>query len=161
MDKMLNTQPRRLLARARPRTLLVALFLVSAGYFFLFSSSAPHFHPVPHLQTPESNGNANDKPVDNQVDKVDNHVEQPDSFVDQNKPPGAGFFDVPEVKNKWDVDIEDIRDWKEADDREDYDDVEPGYETDGKDRDAGTISRLLAEKDMRKLWRYSYRITAE
>jgi hypothetical protein len=116
---------------------------------------------VPHLQTPESNGNANDKPVDNQVDKVDNHVEQPDSFVDQNKPPGAGFFDVPEVKNKWDVDIEDIRDWKEADDREDYDDVEPGYETDGKDRDAGTISRLLAEKDMRKLWRYSYRITAE
>ncbi|CAH0053219.1 unnamed protein product [Clonostachys solani] len=162
MDKMLNTQPHRLLARARPRTLLVALFLVSAGYFFLFSSSAPHFHPVPHLQNPESNNNGNDKPVDNQVDNAGNHVDsQPDNFVDQNKPPGAGFFDVPEVKNKWDVDIEDIRDWREADDREDYEDVEPGYETDGKDRDAGTISRLLAEKDMRKLWRYSYRITAD
>ncbi|KAM0458996.1 hypothetical protein ACHAO4_002386 [Trichoderma viride] len=65
-----------------------------------------------------------------------------------------------EMLESWDLNIEDLRQWKDPDDKEDPKDVAPGYETDGKDRDSGTISRLQHEKDMRKMWRYAYKTTA-
>ncbi|PTB39039.1 hypothetical protein M441DRAFT_29331 [Trichoderma asperellum CBS 433.97] len=65
-----------------------------------------------------------------------------------------------EMLESWDLNIEDLRQWKDPDDKEDPNDVAPGYETDGKDRDSGTISRLQHEKDMRKMWRYAYKTTA-
>lgn len=66
-----------------------------------------------------------------------------------------------EMLESWDLNIEDLRQWKDPDDKEDPKDVAPGYETDGKDRDSGTISRLQHEKDMRKMWRYAYKTTAK
>ncbi|UKZ46488.1 hypothetical protein TrVGV298_000692 [Trichoderma virens] len=65
-----------------------------------------------------------------------------------------------EMLDAWDLTIEELRQWKDEGDKENYDDVAPGYETDGKGRDSGTISRLQHEKDMRKMWRYAYRTTA-
>lgn len=66
-----------------------------------------------------------------------------------------------EMLESWDLNIEDLRQWKDPDDKEDPNDVAPGYETDGKDRDSGSISRLQHEKDMRKMWRYAYKTTAK
>jgi hypothetical protein len=66
-----------------------------------------------------------------------------------------------EMLESWDLNIEDLRQWKDPADKEDPNDVAPGYETDGKDRDSGTISRLQHEKDMRKMWRYAYKTTAK
>lgn len=66
-----------------------------------------------------------------------------------------------EMLESWDLSIEDLRQWKDPSDKEDPNDVAPGYETDGKGRDAGTISRLQHEKDMRKMWRYAYKTTAK
>lgn len=66
-----------------------------------------------------------------------------------------------EMLESWDMTIDDLRKWKDPDDKENYDDVAPGYETDGQGRDSGTISRLQHEKDMRKMWRYAYKTTAK
>jgi hypothetical protein len=66
-----------------------------------------------------------------------------------------------EMLESWDMTIEELRKWKDPTDKENYDDVAPGYETDGQGRDSGTISRLQHEKDMRKMWRYAYKTTAE
>ncbi|KAK5987217.1 hypothetical protein PT974_11341 [Cladobotryum mycophilum] len=65
-----------------------------------------------------------------------------------------------EMLESWDLNIEDLRKWRDPDDKEDPSDVAEGYETDGKQRDSGTISRLQHEKDMRKMWRYAYKATA-
>ncbi|OTA03650.1 hypothetical protein A9Z42_0041330 [Trichoderma parareesei] len=66
-----------------------------------------------------------------------------------------------EMLESWDMTIEELRKWKDPTDKENYDDVAPGYETDGQGRDSGTISRLQHEKDMRKMWRYAYKTTAD
>lgn len=66
-----------------------------------------------------------------------------------------------EMMRDWEIDIEEVRKWKDPDDPEDPNLVEPGYETDGKDREPGDIGKLQHEKDMRKLWRYVYKATAE
>lgn len=65
------------------------------------------------------------------------------------------------TKDDWDINIEQIRGWSDPDDHEDPNDVEPGYETDGKVRNEGQISKLQHEKDMRKLWRYLYKASKE
>lgn len=61
----------------------------------------------------------------------------------------------------WDIQADDLRNWRDPDDSEDPNDIEPGYEQDGKSRDEGAISRLAAEKDYRKIWRYVYKATSK
>lgn len=61
----------------------------------------------------------------------------------------------------WELKASDISDWKDPDDREDPNDVEPGYSRDGKGRSADETSRLQEEKDKRKIWRYIYSATAK
>jgi hypothetical protein len=61
----------------------------------------------------------------------------------------------------WEISIDEVRKWKDPEDPEDPNLVEPGYETDGKDREPGDIGKLQHEKDMRKLWRYVYKATAD
>lgn len=65
------------------------------------------------------------------------------------------------TKEVWDISFQDLDKWHDPDDREDPNDVADGFEGDGQWRDAGTISRLQHEKDMRKQWRYAYKVTAK
>jgi hypothetical protein len=74
---------------------------------------------------------------------------------------GAAPDADPQEKHAWDISIEDIKGWRDPDDHEDPNDVEPGYERDGKQREPGDISKTQHEKDLRTLWRYAYKTTKE
>ncbi|POR37609.1 Uncharacterized protein TPAR_02198 [Tolypocladium paradoxum] len=142
MDKVLNPQGRRaLLSRPRPRIILLLALASVTTYFLLFSGPAPQLHIVPYLQEkPGSTGSGspNEKPLT-----------------------GGGHQDEPTgTRAEWDIDIEDLRSWSDPDDHEDTNDALPGYETDGTARGPGDVGRLQHEKDLRKMWRYAYKTTA-
>lgn len=141
MDKMLNPQTRRsLMARPRPRTILIIALATITSYYLLFSGPSPQLHVVPYLH------------------------ENPEKPLSGGSNTGSGgdyFAPEEDTKDAWEIDIEDLRHWRDPDDKEDPDDLEPGYETDGTDRDCGEIGKLQHEKDMRKMWRYAYKTTAK
>ncbi|KJZ79597.1 hypothetical protein HIM_01066 [Hirsutella minnesotensis 3608] len=132
MGKLLNPQGRRKLALPRPR--VVAIFAIASitSYLLLFSSSAPRAHLVPYLK--------------------------PSSGTSKN--PGANHDALSETKAEWHIDIADLRYWHDPDDHENPNDALPGYETDGTPREPGDVGRLQHEKDLRKMWRYVYKSTA-
>lgn len=140
MDKMLNPNGRRMLSsRPRPRTILLIAVATITTYYLLFSGPSHSLRYVPYI-----------------------HDKDGQQFTPGGQQPNGEYFDdTPQVKNAWDIDIEDIKGWRDPDDKEDPDDVEPGYETDGKVREPGDISKTQYEKDMRKMWRYAYKVTAK
>ena len=144
---MLPPQSRRkLIAWPRPRTILLVTLATVTTYYLLFSGPSPQLHAVPYLHGKTGSSN---------------HVYSPDE-----KPLGSGRLndfdeDDAEMNEFWDIDVEDLRSWRDPDDPEDYSHVEPGYERDGKQRDHDQIGALQHEKDLRKLWRYVYKITAK
>jgi hypothetical protein len=143
MEKMLSAQSRRaLLSRPRPRILLIIALVTATACFLLFSGPAPEFRVIPYTSVDPTNAG-------------------PPVAADP-KPEGeTSYFDGEEAQREpWEIDIEDLRKWHDPDDKEDPNDVEPGYETDGTERDNGQIGKLQHEKDMRKMWRYAYKTTA-
>ncbi|PHH59827.1 hypothetical protein CDD81_2463 [Ophiocordyceps australis] len=146
---MLNPQSRRgMLSRPRPRIIVFVILASITSYFLLFSGHAPKVHIVPYLhdKTIANKGSppADEKPLTGGPDASDDRPP---------KPPGPTSAD-------WDIDIEDLRYWSDPDDKEDPNDALPGYETDGTPRGPGDVGRLQHEKDMRKMWRYVYKTTA-
>lgn len=142
MDKMLNPNGRRMFSgRPRPRTLLLIALAAVTTYYLVFSGPAPQLHVVTQLH--------------NGGDSQGGIVPKPATGTD------GEFYSESQQKGQWDFEIEDIKGWRDPDDHEDPDDVEPGYETDGKERDPGQISRLQREKDLRRMWRYAYKMSAE
>ncbi|GJN79165.1 hypothetical protein PLIIFM63780_002678 [Purpureocillium lilacinum] len=145
MDKMLHPQPRRsLLGRPRPRIVLLVVLAAVTTWFLLFSGPAPQLHIVPYLhdQTGAKGATNPEKPVSENMPADPHHGE----------PTGT--------KAEWDIDIEDLRSWSDPDDHEDPNDTLPGFETDGTPRSPGDVGRLQHEKDLRKMWRYAYKTTA-
>jgi hypothetical protein len=143
MEKMLTAQSRRaLLSRPRPRILLIIALVTATACFLLFSGPAHEFRVIPYTSVDPTNTGPPAAPV---------AAEGETSYFD-----GEG-----DEREPWEIDIEDLRKWRDPDDKEDPTDVEPGYETDGTERDNGQIGKLQHEKDMRKMWRYAYKTTAK
>ncbi|RFU72785.1 major facilitator superfamily transporter [Trichoderma arundinaceum] len=118
-------------------------------------------------EKPHDDGPKEDETRPSDADKEQEKEQENEQEKEQEKEPEKPLNMDLETYNKeiemleaWDLNIEDLRQWKDPSDKEDPNDVAPGYETDGKGRDSGTISRLQHEKDMRKMWRYAYKTTA-
>ncbi|KAL7942177.1 hypothetical protein V8C42DRAFT_160077 [Trichoderma barbatum] len=117
----------------------------------------PSAEEKPHGDSHEGDAPKSDPPKENE-----NHPSEVDK--EQEKPLNMDletYNKEVEMLESWDLTIEELREWKDPSDKENYKDVAPGYETDGKGRDSGTVSRLQHEKDMRKMWRYAYKTTAD
>lgn len=190
MEKMLKSPTGRgLLARPRLRIILLIVLVIFSSYYFLCSGPVPHFSIVPYLaETPGSSSGSTSSPKSSKHEHEHEHDEDDGSLKD-GKPANADVIINQDIANpsghtgqegisttktdnivgekeremleSWKVDINDLRKWSDPDDHEDPNDVEPGYETDGKVREAGSISRLQHEKDLRKMWRYAYKTTAK
>lgn len=115
----------------RPKTILLGALATFTVYYFLFSDPSPGSRVVPYPHENKDSGQ--------QVTGLNGEITQ--------------------SKSPWDVDPSEIRNWRDSDDEEDPNDVEPGYYGDGKQRKEGEISRLQSEKDLRKMWRYAYKMT--
>ncbi|RCI08972.1 hypothetical protein L249_5037 [Ophiocordyceps polyrhachis-furcata BCC 54312] len=141
MGKMLNPPGRRKLGLLpRPRTILLLAVAAATSYLILFSGHAPRVHIVPYLRdTPPSS---------------------PSSSSSSSSPTSSHSDELSATKAEWHVEIDDLRYWRDPDDPENPDDVLPGYETDGKHREPGDVGRLQHEKNLRKMWRYLYKTTA-
>lgn len=59
------------------------------------------------------------------------------------------------------IKIENVGAWRDPTDPEDPKEVEPGHEFDGKSREPGELGRLQHEKDLRRIWRYVYKMTSK
>ncbi|PHH88928.1 hypothetical protein CDD83_6875 [Cordyceps sp. RAO-2017] len=146
MGKMLNPQGRRaLLSLPRPRVILILALASVTSYLLLFSGQGPRVHIVPYLRERPQKTTPTTAPT-TPTDGPEPDAPRPDALA--------------ETKSEWQIDIDDLRYWSDPDDHEDPNDVLPGYETDGTDREPGDISRLQHEKDLRKMWRYVYKTTA-
>ncbi|KAF4460080.1 hypothetical protein FALBO_13148 [Fusarium albosuccineum] len=127
-------------AKPRPRPVVIIVFAMVSAYYLLFSGPGPHVQVVPY--NPKSQpGNANSaNPQANQ---------QTDD---------SQYSSI--QRELWELTAQDLKDWWDPTDGEDPNDVEPGYETDGKDRGFGDLGKLQHEKDMRKEWRHAYSVTS-
>ncbi|KAL2687353.1 hypothetical protein Neosp_004910 [[Neocosmospora] mangrovei] len=126
--------------KLRPRSMVIITFAMVSAYFLLFSGS-PNIQVVPFdpkAQPGSGNGNgANTQPNEQTEDQY--------SSIQ---------------RELWELTAQDLKDWWDPTDGEDPNDVEPGYETDGKDRGFGSLGKLQHEKDMRKEWRHAYSVTS-
>ncbi|CAM1500929.1 Fc.00g100910.m01.CDS01 [Cosmosporella sp. VM-42] len=154
---MLQAQGHRMIwGRPRARTLILVGLAMITAYFLLFSEPGSQLQVVPYLHDKPANTGTTgtEKPLTDSTDGGDSD----DFTVDEEE------FKIPEKtkqkKPEWELTADEIKDWVDPTDQEDPDDVEKGYETDGKYRSTGDLSKLQREKDMRKEWRHAYKITA-
>lgn len=143
MKKWHSTNSRPFRARLRPKSVLLLLVAMAAAYYLIFdrAEASPKVHVVPyypHKGLHQSSGNSI-------------FEQQGDTPHDSQRP----------RKEMWDLTAEDLKDWHDPTDREDPNDIELGYETDGKERGFGDLAKLQHEKDMRKEWRHAYGVTAK
>jgi hypothetical protein len=121
--------------------MVIITFAMVSAYFLLFSGS-PNIQVVPFdpkAQPASGNGNgANPQPNEQTEDQY--------SSIQ---------------RELWELTAQDLKDWWDPTDNEDPNDVEPGYETDGKERGFGDLGKLQHEKDMRKEWRHAYSVTSK
>lgn len=132
----------------RPRFLLALAFALATVYLFIYSGPSHDLkiiNPI-HPSRPQSNS--------------PNQQNSPYGGSSRKGGKSKGHGKVTE-KVYWDIQAEDLKNWRDPDDHENPNDVTPGFEQDGIERDEGTISRLQNEKDMRKIWRYVYKSTAK
>jgi hypothetical protein len=121
----------------RPRTILLIALATITTYFLVFAGPSHRFQVVPYMHDRTSSG------------------------ADTKSPAPGSSHEHSHIKNSWDFSIDDIKGWTDPDDKEDPNDIEPGYETDGVEREPGEISKTQHEKDLRKMWRYAYKMTAK
>ncbi|KAI5462544.1 hypothetical protein BGZ63DRAFT_403759 [Mariannaea sp. PMI_226] len=140
MKRWQAAAPQQFRARLRrPRSVFLLLVAMLAAYYLIFNRSntqarvqvVPYY---PHQGLHQSAGN---------------------SIFEQ-----GGTHDSGLPKEPWDLTAAEIKDWKDPTDREDPNDIELGYETDGKERGFGDLAKLQREKDMRKEWRHAYAVSA-
>lgn len=138
--------------KLRPRSVAFVLFILASAYYLLFSDSGPRVQVVPyHSQNKQSQQSTREKTPN----------EQPKQEPQGQPEPQSPNPDAQVRKEVWELTAEDLKDWTDPTDGEDVNDVELGYETDGKDRGFGDLGKLQREKDMRKEWRHAYSATAE
>jgi hypothetical protein len=144
--KKWHPQSRRLFgAKLRPRSMIIIVFAMLAAYYLLFS-------PTTTIPVPSNSPGAVQEPP------------PPVEHGGNSQPQGEG-----EVEDQygsihrqlWELTAEDLKDWRDPTDGEDPRDVEPGFETDGKERGFGDLGKLQHEKDMRKEWRHAYSVTSK
>lgn len=144
-EKMLGAPGRRMLtSRPRTRTLIFLVLAAITTYYLLFSEPSPQLRVVPY---------------------------QPETPVDASSPSGGGRPqtvlagatnpDRATLDSYLNIKIEDVGDWRDPTDPEDPKEVEPGHEFDGKSREPGELGRLQHEKDLRRIWRYVYKMTSK
>lgn len=144
--KKWHPQSRRLFgAKLRPRSMLIIVFAMLAAYYILFApGTSIQVVPsnsqgsVPPPAVPGSEGNA----------KPNGESDAEDQYSSIHR-------------ELWELTAEDLKDWRDPTDGEDPNDIEPGFETDGKDRGFGDLGKLQHEKDMRKEWRHAYSVTSK
>ncbi|KAG6081446.1 hypothetical protein E4U30_001827 [Claviceps sp. LM220 group G6] len=159
MGKMLLHPPARraMFSRPRPRSVFILVLAAITTYFLVFSGPSPRLHIVPYKQ-----GDSN-----HQQDSTGStgQVKLPflgtDETVVLNPDPGHHHEEPTGTRAGWEIDIEDLANWHDMTDLETNEDVLPGYETDGTQREPGDVMRLQHEKDLRKMWRYAYKTTAK
>ncbi|KAH7011783.1 hypothetical protein EDB80DRAFT_401080 [Ilyonectria destructans] len=119
--------------KLRPKSTFLIVIAMLSAYYILFSGSGSNAPAVP----PYFPGGSKGHPLDGQ-----NGGQSP-----QNR------------KELWELTAEHLEDWDDPTDEEDPNDIELGYELDGKERGFGALARLQHEKDMRKEWRHAYAVT--
>ncbi|KAF7543280.1 hypothetical protein G7Z17_g10866 [Cylindrodendrum hubeiense] len=124
-------------SKLRPKTVFLVIVAMLAAYYLLFSGSDSNVQVVPYDPLRGSEGQ--------------------DASGNQDIDDGS---QMPVVRKElWELTAEYLDDWYDPTDDEDPNDVELGYETDGKERGFGALARLQHEKDMRKEWRHAYSVT--
>ncbi|KAK0384921.1 hypothetical protein NLU13_7400 [Sarocladium strictum] len=142
-EKMMLGPPGRRMLTSRPRTRTL-IFLVLAAittYYILFSEPSPQMRVVP--SQPEA-------PIEPPIGGG-----RPQTVL-----AGANNPDRATLDSYLNIKIEDVGEWRDPTDPEDPKEVEPGHEFDGKSREPGELGRLQHEKDLRRIWRYVYKMTA-
>jgi hypothetical protein len=138
--KKWHPQSRRLFgAKLRPRSMIIIVFAMLAAYYLLFA-------PSTSIQVVPSNSKGSVSPPPPVTGNRESNTE--DQY-------GAIHREL------WELTAEDLKDWHDPTDGEDPNDIEPGFETDGKDRGFGDLGKLQHEKDMRKEWRHAYSVTSK
>lgn len=144
------------MSRPRPRSLFIIALALTTTYFLVLSGPPSRLHIVPYKNGDSANqgsaftgtaGKQNEKPLA--------------SDTIGNSDPGHNHDGPTGTRADWEIDIEDLVNWRDPDDPETNDDVLPGHETDGTPREPPDVARLQHEKDLRKMWRYAYKTTAK
>ncbi|KAM0219596.1 hypothetical protein ACHAQI_000982 [Fusarium lateritium] len=143
--KKWHPQSRRLFgAKLRPRSMLIFVFAMLAAYYILFA-------PGTSIQVVPSSSQGSAPPA---------VVPGSEGKTKPNGEPDAEDQYSAIHRELWELTAEDLKDWRDPTDGEDPNDIEPGFETDGKDRGFGDLGKLQHEKDMRKEWRHAYSVTS-
>jgi hypothetical protein len=143
-EKMMLGPPGRRMLTSRPKTRTLIFFVLAAvtTYYILFSEPAPPMRvPPPQPQTPL------EPPVPGARPQT--------VLAGPNNPDRAVLDSYLNIK------IQDVGDWRDPTDPEDPNEIEPGHEFDGKSREPGELGRLQHEKDLRRIWRFIYKMTSE
>lgn len=146
-EKMLLGAPGRRILTSRPRTRTLIFFTLAAitTYYLLFSEPTPQLRVVPYQ--PE---------VPHEAPVAVDRGGRPQSILAGAKNPDRATLD-----SYLNIKIEDVGNWRDPTDPEDPKEVEPGHEFDGKSREPGELGRLQHEKDLRRIWRYVYKMTSK
>lgn len=175
---MLHGQGRRMFwSKPRPKSILIVVLAVVTTYYLFFSGPGAQFQVVPYH--PGERTSQGEPPIVEKVLTTPNRPEVPakpptkkpsdskipEPLIIEEDEYNDDEFKIPEKvvpkKKDWELTSDEIKDWKDPTDEEDPKDVAPGYETDGKHREPGELSRLQREKDLRKEWRHHYKVTAK
>jgi hypothetical protein len=124
--------------------MIIIVFAMLAAYYLLFS---PATMPVP-----SNSQGAAQAPPPSIIEQGGNS--QPKEEGDEDE---YGAIH----RQLWELTAQDLKDWRDPTDGEDPNDIEPGFETDGKERGFGDLGKLQHEKDMRKEWRHAYSVTSK
>jgi hypothetical protein len=149
-EKMLLGAPGRRILTSRPRTRTLIFFTLAAitTYYLLFSEPTPQLCVVPYQpETPVAKA-----PAAGSAEPPG----RPQSVLAGAKNPDRATLD-----SYLNIKIEDVGNWRDPTDPEDPKEVEPGHEFDGKSREPGELGRLQHEKDLRRIWRYVYKMTSK
>lgn len=126
-------------AKLRPRSMIIIVFAMLAAYYLLFA-------PSTSIQVVPSNSKGPASP--------------PPPVTGNGEPDTEDQYGAIH-RELWELTAEDLKDWHDPTDGEDPNDIEPGFETDGKERGFGDLGKLQHEKDMRKEWRHAYSVTSK
>jgi hypothetical protein len=143
-EKLLPGPPGRRMLSSRPRTRTLIFFILASitTYYILFSEPSSSLKVVPYQ--PDAPATAPGQGTG------------PQAVLAGAKNPDRATLD-----SYLNIKIEDVGDWRDPTDPEDPREIEPGHEFDGKSREPGELGRLQHEKDLRRIWRYVYKMTAK
>ncbi|KAG5976488.1 hypothetical protein E4U55_007322 [Claviceps digitariae] len=159
MGKMLlHPQGRRaMFSRPRPRSVFIIVLAALTTYFLVFNGPSPRLHMVPYKQ----DGSPPDVPEKGDTGRPKDEKPHVDTGIVANAAdPGHHHEEPTGPRAELQIDIEDLANWRDTTDMEDPNDIVQGHETDGNGRDPGQVMKTQHEKDLRKMWRFTYKLAA-